>query len=62
MSKPSVPRLTPQILTAFIHQCHWTYDVWKTHKVLFDENPKKTELEVSVAGKGLERISIITQE
>jgi hypothetical protein len=50
------------IVEAFYDLCNRVYVTWRIHKVLFVDNPRKKELERSVAGKTLEHLSIISQE
>jgi len=38
------------------------YSDWHIHKAIFSDNPRKTELEKSVAGDALEHFSILSQE
>lgn len=55
-------RLSPSVVNQFFEACQWTYDVWCTHRTLFDDNPQKRKLRASVAGEGLYRLSVISQE
>src|SRR6266705_6778587 len=42
--------------------CHWTYEAWITHRVLFDDNPNGEELRHSKYGPLLGRLSNITAD
>ena len=33
------PKMSRDIAVAFCDQCNWAYEVWVTHKCLFDDNP-----------------------
>jgi len=50
------------VINQFIEVCQWTYDVWSTHRSLFNDNPQRASLRASPAGDGLYRLSIISQE
>jgi hypothetical protein len=50
------------VVEEFCALCNKAYAVWRIHKVLFEDNPRKKELERSVAGKALVHLSIISQE
>ena len=54
--------LTPRVVKEFCKLCDWAYEVWVTHRVLFDDNP---DINLMMQGKSahlLERLSIITHE
>jgi len=38
------------VVKEFCHLCNQAYKAWRVHKILFDDNPRKKELETSVAG------------
>jgi AbiU2 len=57
-----VPALSKAVVTEFWELCNWAYEAWRTHRVLFDENPRTEELRKSSAGDALYRLSKITQE
>lgn len=46
----------------FCKLCNWAYEVWATHRVLFDDNAEVDILKASHYGEPLGRLSIITQE
>lgn len=54
--------LSPVVASKFCELCEQAHTVWRTHRVLFDENPKKSELESSPAGKALMQLSISSHE
>lgn len=54
--------LTAPVVEEFYGLCNWAYEVWLTHRELFDVNPRAEELKQSFAGDALGRLSIVTQE
>ena len=58
MSKVETP-LSKSTLKDFCDLCNWIYEVWITHKILFDDNPRKAELQKSLEGNALGRLSIV---
>jgi hypothetical protein len=46
----------------FCKRCDWAHEVWLNHLALFDKNPRNPELMNSIAGRELERLSIISHE
>jgi len=54
--------LSEQTVQDFINICHWTYEAWITHRVLFDDNPNGEELRHSKYGPLLGRLSNITAD
>ena len=61
MSKVENP-LSESTLKDFCDLCNWIYEVWITHRILFDDNPRKAELQKSFGGDALGRLSIVSQE
>ena len=55
------PRLSREIAVAFCDQCNWAYEVWVTHKSLFDDNPNR-DANISRAHDFIVRLSRITHE
>jgi len=53
---------SPIVVEKFYDLCNRAYRDWRIHKILFVDNPRKKELETSVAGHGLEQFSILSQE
>jgi hypothetical protein len=53
---------SPIIVEKFYDLCNRAYTVWRIHNLVFRDNPRKKELETSVAGNALEHFSIISQE
>jgi len=51
---------SPLVAEKFYDLCNRAYRDWRIHKILFVENPRKMELETSVAG--LVHFSILSQE
>src|SRR5438034_5077746 len=51
--------LSEQTVQDFINICHWTYEAWITHRVLFDDNPNGED---SKYGALLGRLSEITAD
>ena len=51
--------LSEQTVQDFINICHWTYEAWITHRVLFDDNPNGED---SKYGPLLGRLSNITAD
>jgi hypothetical protein len=54
--------LSPSVVVEFCKLCGWAYESWLNHRELFDENPRASELQSSLAGDALTRLSIISQE
>src|SRR5437667_12853122 len=54
--------LSEQTVQDFINICHWTYEAWITHRILFDDNPNGEELRHSKYGPLLGRLSNITAD
>lgn len=48
------------VVEQFYGLCNRAYKDWRIHKILFDDNPRKKELETSVAG--LVHFSVLSQE
>ena len=46
----------------FCKLCGWAYEAWLNHRELFDLNPRTAELQKSLAGDELARLSVISQE
>ena len=60
-AQPDKPVMTGEIALLFCQACCWAYQVWVTHKCLFDQNDKKAD----TIGKAIaftNRLSTITQE
>lgn len=57
-----MPAISERVVKEFCTLCNWAYEVWLSHRDLFDENPRAEELRQSPAGEALGRLSIITQE
>ena len=55
------PRVSREIATAFCGQCNWVYEVWITHKHLFDENSTPAD-NIGRAQDFTVRLAKITQE
>jgi len=53
---------SPIVVERFYDLCNRAYRDWRIHKILFVDNPRKRELETSVAGYALEQFSILSQE
>ena len=53
--------INPKVAEKFCQLCNWTYEVWVTHKVLFDSNPNP-ENNIGRSPYFTDRLSIITQE
>jgi hypothetical protein len=51
---------SPIVVEKFYDLCNRAYRDWRIHKIIFVENPRKKELETSVAG--LVHFSILSQE
>ena len=51
--------LSEQTVQDFINICHWTYEAWITHRILFDDNPNGED---SKYGPLLGRLSNITAD
>jgi hypothetical protein len=54
--------LSASVVEEFCNLCNRAHEVWLNHLELFDNNPRLTELENSIAGYELERLYIISQE
>lgn len=54
--------LSKPVTIEFCKLCNWAYETWLNHYELFDRNPRATELQKSLAGDELARLSIISQE
>ncbi len=54
-------RISEEAATAFCSHCNWAYEVWVTHKCLFDDNPTP-ENNIALARDLTVRLSTITQE
>jgi len=50
------------VVKAFYDVCNQAYASWRIHKILFDNNPRKKELERSEARYALMHFSILSQE
>lgn len=57
-----LPAHSARVLTAFFEACQWAYDVWQTHCTLFPKRILKHDPQEYEVGRGLYRLSIITQE
>jgi hypothetical protein len=57
-----MPALSPFVIIEFCKLCGWAYESWLNHRELFDDNPRALELQKSVAGDALDRLSVISQE
>jgi len=62
MKKNSTPTVTPKVIEQFWKICHWTYEVWTTHRMLFDDNRNKTLLRKSKYGPFFTTLNHITHE
>jgi hypothetical protein len=54
--------LSASVVLEFCKICSWAYEVWLNHRELFDHNPREAELQKSLAGDALARLSVISQE
>jgi AbiU2 len=54
--------LSPHVVTEFCKLCDWAYQVWLSHRVLFDDNPRSAELQNSMAADAFLRLSKISHE
>jgi hypothetical protein len=54
--------LSPLVVEEFCKLCDWAFQVWLTHRELFDENPNAAQLQASRGAEALARLSVITQE
>jgi len=50
------------VVKAFYDLCNRAYGDWRIHRILFDDNPRKKELERSEAKHALTHFSILSQE
>lgn len=50
------------VIDEFLKLCQWTYESWRTHRVLFDPSTRTDKLSYTSSVMALTRISIITQE
>ena len=50
------------VVKRFCELCQTSYEAWRTHRVLFHNNPHAAELIKSPAGKALIRLDVIAQE
>ena len=50
------------VVKAFYDVCNRAYGDWRIHRILFDDNPRKKELERSEARHALIHFSILSQE
>lgn len=55
------PRMTTENALKFCEACNWAYEVWATHRALFEEN-LNDELNIRKSPSFFKRLSIITQE
>lgn len=54
--------LSASVVVEFCKLCGWAYETWLNHCELFDKNPRAVELQRSLAGDALARLSVISQE
>ena len=54
-------RISKEAAKAFCSQCNWAYEVWVTHKCLFDDSPTPED-NIALARDFTVRLSTITQE
>jgi len=47
-----MPALSARVVDEFCKVCNWTYEVWLTHRDLFNENPRSKELQTSSGTEG----------
>ena len=57
-----MPALSPSVVIEFCKLCGWAYEAWLNHRTLFDDNVRASELQKSLAGETLARLSVISQE
>src|SRR6185437_12876002 len=57
-----MPALSHEVVLEFCNHCQWTYEVWRNHLELFDNNERLTGPRNSYVKKELNRLSIISQE
>lgn len=57
-----MPALSASVVVEFCKLCGWTYEAWLNHRELFDQNPRAAQLQKSLAGDALARLSVISQE
>ena len=58
----SMHALSASAVVEFCKLCDWAHEVWLNHRELFYKNQRATELQESLAGEELARLSIISQE
>ena len=58
----SMSALSARVVEEFYRFCNWAYEVWLTHRGLFDNNPRAEDLKNSFANDAMARLSEITQE
>ena len=54
-------RISKEHAKAFCNHCNWAYEVWVTHKCLFDDNPNRED-NIGLVRDFTVRLSTITQE
>ncbi len=57
-----MPALSTSVVVEFCKLCDWAHEAWLNHRELFDQNPRVAELQKSLAGDELARLSVISQE
>lgn len=61
-SQVKFPPLSIEVADKFYELCNWVYEVWATHRFMFDDNPDAEYLKKSIGGEFLGRLSVVTQE
>lgn len=54
-------KISKKIALEFCHLCEWAYEIWMTHRTLFDDN-ESTERNIGKLKYFTRRLSCITQE
>ena len=54
--------LSHRVVEEFCKLCDWSYQVWVNHRALFDDNPRATELQTSLAADTLLLLGTISHE
>lgn len=54
--------LSNDLIEEFCELCNWAFQVWVTHRVLFDDNPRAAELQKSQGAPALKRLNTICHE
>ncbi len=54
--------LSKVVVEEFCKLCDWSYQVWLTHRELFDDNPRAVELQASSGADALQRVCVISHE